>query len=340
MNKTLDTSNKIPITAITGFLGSGKTTLLNHILENNHGLKIGVVVNDYGDINIDSQLVAAQTDKMLELTNGCICCSMQDMELSDAIGQFAYPGSKIDYILIEASGLAEPADLAVTLRDAMGARTRLDSIVAVLDAANLEHNAEANTTALQQIEYSDFVIINKTDLVDRTKIDMIQQLVTGINERARIFEAVNGQIDVRLLLDQNLHLDNDHRSNDHQHSHEDHQHLHESYSTVSFKDSAPFNPMLFQNFVNDQIPTSVYRAKGFVNLGSKGHRRKYIFQLVGKRAELTWTDWGDQSPQTQLVFIGRDFDIKELKKALENCIDLEPEKHDPEKQVILPKRER
>src|ERR1700760_3447489 len=95
-------AKKIPITALIGFLGSGKTTLLNYILENNQGLKIGVVVNDYGDINIDSQLVAGKTDTMLELTNGCMCCSMGDMELDEAIGQFAYAGSEIDYIIIEA----------------------------------------------------------------------------------------------------------------------------------------------------------------------------------------------------------------------------------------------
>ncbi len=327
---------KIPITALTGFLGSGKTTLLNHILENNHGLKIGVVVNDYGDINIDSQLVAGQTDKMLELTNGCICCSMENMELDEAIGQFAYPGSPIDYIVIEASGLAEPADLAVTLRDALGDKTTLDSIVAVLDAANLEHNAEANTTALQQIEYSDFVIINKIDLVDSTKVDLIKQLINGINERARIFSAVKGEIDVRLLLDQNLRLD----ANEITHSHENHQHLHESYSTISFKTTEPFDPVKFQTFVNEQIPVEVYRAKGFVNLGNKGHRRKYIFHLVGKRAELTWTDWLDEEPMTQLVFIGKDFDKNQLLKSLNKCVDSEPNVFDPEKQVVLPKRER
>lgn len=331
------TSNKkIPITALTGFLGSGKTTLLNHILEDNHGMKIGVVVNDYGDINIDSQLVAGQTDTMLELTNGCICCSMENMELDQAIGQFAYPGSPIDYIVIEASGLAEPADLAVTLRDAMGTRTRLDSIVAVLDAVNLEHNAEANTTALQQIEYSDFVIINKIDLVNRTKVELIEKLIAGINERARIFTAVKGNIDVRLLLDQNLRLEDF----EHDHSHKDHQHLHESYTTVSFKSQKPLDPVKFQTFVNENIPVEVYRAKGFVDLGNKGHRRKYIFQLVGKRAELTWADWADEKPMTQLVFIGKDFDKAKINEGLKQCIDDEPNVFDPDKQVVLPKRER
>jgi G3E family GTPase len=327
------TRNSIPITAITGFLGSGKTTLLNYILENNHGLKIGVVVNDYGDINIDSQLVADQTDTMMELTNGCMCCSMDSLELDEAIGQFAYPGSPIDYIVIEASGLAEPADLASTLREATGNRTRLDSIVAVLDAENLEENAEGHSTGLQQIEYSDFVIINKTDLVPAEKIDLIKQLILGVNERARIFTAVKAQIDVGLLLDQDVHQAPSEAANDHS----KHEHLHERYSSVSFSTDKPLDPVAFQNFVNEQMPVGVYRAKGVVNLGNKGHRRKYVFHLVGKRADLTWTDWNQETPRTELVFIGRDFDPEELKQTAADCIDPQPEEYDPDKQVVLPK---
>ena len=329
-------ATKIPITALTGFLGSGKTTLLNYILENNHGLKIGVVVNDYGDINIDSKLVAGQTDTMLELTNGCMCCSMDSLELDEAIGQFAYAGSPIDYIIIEASGLAEPADLARTLRDAMGSRTKLDSIVAVLDAANLEDNAAAHATALQQIEYSDFVIINKTDLVKPDKVEQIKALVLGINQRARIFTAVNAEIDVRLILDQAVHDATSATGK----GHGGHRHLHEDYTTLSFTTEKPLEPEAFQHFVNDQIPSSVYRAKGVVNLGNKGHRRKYIFQLVGKRADLTWSDWNKDSAKTELVFIGKDFDESALRQLLEGCIDREPSAHDPERQVILPRHER
>ncbi|HEX7259839.1 MAG TPA: GTP-binding protein [Candidatus Saccharimonadia bacterium] len=331
-------ATKIPITALTGFLGSGKTTLLNYILEHNHGLKIGVVVNDYGSVNIDAQLIAGKTDTMLELTNGCICCSMEGLELDEAIGQFAYPGTPIDYIVIEASGLAEPADLARTLREAAGRFTMLDSIVAVIDAMNAEENAEGHATALQQIEYSDFVIINKIDLVSAAKVEQLSELARGINPRVRIFTAVKGVVDVRLLLDQGRYAAPPTQLSSNGHA--GHKHLHDHYATFSYATNKPLSPQAFQSFVNLHIPTSVYRAKGIVNLGNKGRRRKYIFQLVGKRAELTWDDWGAQQPSTDLVFIGRDFNEDAIRKLLEACIDDKPNEHDPAQEVVLPKRQR
>lgn len=123
--------------AIVGFLGSGKTTLLNHILNENQGLKIGVIVNDFGDINIDSMLVARQTDQELELSNGCICCTLEGNSLDDAIGQLAHAGSTIDYIVIEASGLAEPKELLRLLVNSKNDYARFDSLVAVVDASNV-----------------------------------------------------------------------------------------------------------------------------------------------------------------------------------------------------------
>jgi G3E family GTPase len=326
MSKELIEFNKIPITVLQGFLGSGKTTLLNYILTHNEGMNIGVVVNDFGDINIDSKLVKSKSDKRLELTSGCICCSLKTLDLQEAIDQFVYKDSNIDYIIIEASGLAEPRDLALTLRTSLGQKVRLDGIVTVVDAENLEKNASEHDFARDQILFCDFVIINKIDLVSKQKVADIHQMIEGFNPRVRILESVRGQIDIRLILDQDLYKSKkiEHVSEEHD-DHDHFDHVHEKYSTYSWSSSEPLHPMKFQEFVNRKLPLNVYRAKGIVDFGLKGHMRKYIFQLVGVRPEIVWENW-DEKPQTELVFIGQDIDEELLKKELDACIDTEPDK--------------
>ncbi|MCC7543305.1 GTP-binding protein [bacterium] len=324
----ITTSHKIPILAVTGFLGSGKTTFVNHLLREPHGLKIGVVVNDFGSINIDAELVAGKTDKQLELSNGCICCSLETLDLQEAIAQFAYVGSDIDLIVIEASGLAEPRDLALNLRDMKGIGVRLDAIITVIDAEHVIENAKEHANAADQLEFTDFIIINKTDLVDEARIDEIKQLIDMTNPRARVFETVKADVDIRLLTDPDRVWGSaePHSHDDHGHNHDHHKHLHEKFTHLSIELSEPIHPMKFQEFVNNKIPKGVYRAKGFINLGSKGHNRKYIFQLVGTRSELYWDNWNKEGkPGTRIVFIGSDFDKKQLETDLRACIDPEPD---------------
>jgi len=319
--------NKIPITVIQGFLGAGKTTLLNYILSHNQGMNIGVVVNDFGDINIDSELIESKSEEKLELTSGCICCSLQTLELQDAIDQFTYPGSNIDYIIIEASGLAEPRDLVFTLKDTIGLKVRLDSIVTVLDSENIKKNASEHDTARDQIIFTDFIVINKVDLIAKDKLKDIYDLIHSFNPKARVLEAVRGQIDVRLLLDQDMYRAKKlpqkptHSENDYDNHSE---HIHTKYSHFSWTSLKPLDPMKFQDFANRRMPTNIYRAKGFIDFGLKGHSRKYIYQLVGVRPELVWDNWRSTTPETKLVFIGQAIDKEAIITELDKCVDTQP----------------
>ena len=190
----------IPIMAIVGFLGSGKTTLLNHILKENQGLKIGVIVNDFGDINIDAMLVARQTDQELELSNGCICCTLEGSSLDDAIGQLAHNGSTVDYIVIEASGLAEPRELLRLLVNAKNNYARFDSMIAVVDASNVLDTKEKHPGFMDQLSLADIIVLNKIDLVDKKKLKEIDGYLSFINEKAHVLKTEKGIIDTRLLL--------------------------------------------------------------------------------------------------------------------------------------------
>lgn len=316
---------KIPILALTGFLGSGKTSLLNHLLKENQGLKIGVIVNDFGSINIDSLLVARQTDSKLELSNGCICCASEDSGLDDAISQLAHAGSTLDYVVIEASGLAEPEDLVNILEQSKNKFARLDSVVAVVDAENVMEMEKKHPDFFKQLAVADIIILNKTDLVTKTKLKDIEGYFDFLGTNSRIIKSQMGVVDTRLLLD----ADTLKRREPHQGSQvplSDHsQHLHETFHKVSFSSTKALDPKSFEEYMNSKIPKEIYRAKGFVYFGIKGLEQKFIFQLVGKRFSLKLDNWRGQVPKSDLVFIGEKFDEEKLTQELENLVDKNPD---------------
>ena len=181
-----ETKKGLPVTIITGFLGSGKTTLLNHILTNQQGLKTAVLVNEFGEIGIDNELIVSTDENMVELNNGCICCTINS-DLVDAVYKVMERQENMDYLVVETTGLADPLPVALTflgteLRDL----TRLDSIVTMVDAANYSMDLFNSEAAFSQIAYGDVIVLNKADLVDEANLDSIELKVKDIKEGARI----------------------------------------------------------------------------------------------------------------------------------------------------------
>lgn len=337
----MDASKKgLPVTIITGFLGSGKTTLLNHILTNQEGLKTAVLVNEFGEIGIDNELIVSTDESMVELNNGCICCTINE-DLVNAVYKILEGERKIDYLVVETTGLADPLPVALTflgteLRD----MTRLDSIVTMVDCSNFSLDLFNSEAALSQIQYGDVIVLNKTDLVDKADVDALEVRVRDLKNDARILRTQKSQVSLPLILSVGLfesdkyfeqteskeHHDHDHHHHDHdheEHHHHDHDHSHhlenDGFSSISFQFDRPLNIRKFQYFLDNQLPESVFRAKGILWFDESPKR--HIFHLSGKRFTLEDEEWkGDR--KNQLVLIGQNIDQETLRQQIENCVCL------------------
>jgi G3E family GTPase len=334
----------MPVTIITGFLGSGKTTLLNHILENQQDLKVAVLVNEFGDINIDSQLLVSVDENMMELTNGCICCTIND-GLIDAAYAVLERSDKIDYMIVETTGVADPLPIALTfLGTELQHLTRLDSILTVIDAESFSPDHYASDAAFKQLMYGDIIVVNKADLVDETKLKDIETYIEELKPKSRVLRSQHGIVPLPLVLDVDIndadyihqssgeevhdHSDHDHAEHGHEHDHSDHSdhehHHHHSdhlandgFVAISFQRDRAFDIDKFQHFLDKQLPVDVFRAKGV--LWFDGMANRYVFQLSGKRYELK-NDHRELPPSNQLVLIGRNLDEAEIEQNLEACL--------------------
>jgi len=330
----------LPVTIITGFLGSGKTTLLNHILSNQAGVKTAVLVNEFGEIGIDNELIISTGDDMVELNNGCICCTINN-DLVEAVYKVLERQDQLDYLVVETTGLADPLPVALTflgteLRDL----TRLDSIITVVDAANYSLDLFNSQAAYSQISYGDVILLNKADLVDEANLDALEVKIRDIKEGARILRTTRSQVAIPLILSVGLfesdryfeteseHSDHEHHHHhDHEHHHDhDHDHDHHShhlendgFTSLSFQTDQPLSIRKFQYFLDNQLPSTVFRAKGILWFDESPKR--HIFHLCGKRFSIDDDEWKGQ-PKNQLVMIGQNLDHETLLSQLQNCVCL------------------
>jgi G3E family GTPase len=320
----------MPVTIVTGFLGSGKTTLLNQILKNRQDLKVAVLVNEFGDINIDGQLLVDIDDGMVELSNGCICCTIND-SLVDAVYNVLEREDRIDYMVIETTGVADPLPIALTfLGTELKHLTRLDSILTVIDAETFTAEHFGSEAALSQVQYGDIVLLNKTDLVPEEQVNELEEYLRKTKSKARILRSQHGEVPLPLILDVDLaptsayqQVENEdevyeHEHHDHEHHHHHSDHLdNDGFISVSFQSDRRFDLDKFTHFLDKVMPVDVFRAKGVLCFAQEDLR--FIFQLSGKRYELNY-DHRKKPIDNQLVLIGRNIDAQLLKQQLKECL--------------------
>jgi G3E family GTPase len=349
-------SDKTPVTVITGYLGAGKTTLLNRILSEPHGQKYAVIVNEFGEIGIDNDLIVNADEEVFEMNNGCVCCTVRGDLIRILEGLMRRKG-KFDAIIVETTGLADPAPVAQTffVDEAVGAKTRLDAVVTVADAKWLRERLSDAPEAKNQIAFADVIVINKTDLVTPQELREVELRIRAINPYAKIHKTERCTLPLNEVLDRKAFdldrildiepafLESDEHDHDHQHDHaheHDHGHHHEhgnggghshglkhyhdeDMQSVSLHSERPLDPEKFFPWVQDLVASegpSILRTKGILSF--KDDPERFVFQgvhmILDGNHQRPWRD--DEKRESRIVFIGRSLPEERIRKGFDSCM--------------------
>ncbi len=336
---------KIPVTVLTGYLGAGKTTLLNRILSEPHGKKYAVIVNEFGEIGIDNDLIVDSDEEVFEMNNGCICCTVRG-DLIRIISNLMKRKGSFDGIIVETTGLADPAPVAQTffVDEDVARRTKLDAVVTVVDAKHLSARLNDSREAVEQIAFADVILLNKTDLVDAKALAELENTIKIINRFAPIYRTERSSIALDKILNRGAfdlsrileadphflcdhaheegHVHDEHCGHDHDHHHEEPHTHYEGISSLSLQSDKPLDTEKFDAWISDVLANNgqnILRSKGILNLA--GQPDRFVFQAVHMVKEGGFQrPWKTgENKNSRLVFIGRDLPVDALQKGFAAC---------------------